>query len=767
MAGPGFRRAIVVVTLAVGGTLGAPLTEAAAKEPPDAPPSAASSEAGELVRRPVGRLVPDPVWKSTGGPHGGLGYDIRYSFTDPRTWYVTDAWAGFHLSTDGGRTWRPSNQGISTRVGAGAADAIPVFSATVDPHDPRIIWAGTQNSGDIYRSADGGRTWEERSAGIDEKLAPFLSFRGFTVDPRTSDIVYAMGEISSPGWTPEGTQRVGLAMDMTEGIVYRTADAGLHWQQIWRGNNLARYCFIDPRDPDVLYVSTGIFDREAADTDVEAGRAGGVGILKSTDGGQTWRVIDQRNGLLNLFVGSLYMNHEDPDVLLAAGAQDSWSARGDECIGGVFLTEDGGESWDRVLTGDLFSVVEFCTSDPDVAYAGSGDSMYRSNDRGRTWQPCSPERQGWGPPGVAPGFPIDAQCDPLDPDRLFINNYIGGNFLTEDGCQTWVTASAGYTGAQMRSVVAVSPGVAYAAGRTGPFVTEDGGASWVALANAGENIPPPRLNEIATLAVDPFDPHHLLATALDIGGIISRDGGGVWERVSGLPPVPPLQFRFAAWDRGTVFAALAPVSCLEQLGAEGAPPLCGGTGQGVWMSTDGGSSWLPLAHPAVEGRAVVALLLHPEDPDWMLVATAPSGLLATTDGGATFAEVESLSGRPVQSLAIDPSHPATVLAGLAAGGVWRSADVGATFSWSGAGLPPESRISDIAIQAQGPRLVFAADRNSGVYLSRDGGVTWQAYNHGLEHRTVMTLSLEPGGSELWAGVEGAGVWTLDVSRLGR
>ena len=46
----------------------------------------------------------DLQWVRTGGPPGGLGYDIRYRPDEPNTWYVTDNFAGVHISTDNGRT---------------------------------------------------------------------------------------------------------------------------------------------------------------------------------------------------------------------------------------------------------------------------------------------------------------------------------------------------------------------------------------------------------------------------------------------------------------------------------------------------------------------------------------------------------------------------------------------------------------------------------------------------------------------------------------
>ena len=57
------------------------------------------------------------TWVRTGGPPGGLGYDIRYNFADPNTSYATDNYGGVHISTDNGITWQPSNNGIPRQSG--------------------------------------------------------------------------------------------------------------------------------------------------------------------------------------------------------------------------------------------------------------------------------------------------------------------------------------------------------------------------------------------------------------------------------------------------------------------------------------------------------------------------------------------------------------------------------------------------------------------------------------------------------------------------
>ena len=93
----------------------------------------------------------------SGRPIGGLGYDVRMRPDDPDTMLVTDAWAGMFMSTDGGTTWFPTNEGITTRAGS-TGDAIPVFCVTVDPNDPDIVWAGRTNGLVCPLCDDGSRT---------------------------------------------------------------------------------------------------------------------------------------------------------------------------------------------------------------------------------------------------------------------------------------------------------------------------------------------------------------------------------------------------------------------------------------------------------------------------------------------------------------------------------------------------------------------------------------------------------------------------------
>ena len=707
---------------------------------------------------PTARNVGNPTWVRTGGPLGGLGYDIRMRPDNPDIMFVTDAKAGVFKSTDGGRTWVPKNNGITTRLGT-TSDEIPVFCLTIDPSDYDTIWVGTQWQRGFFKSTDNGETWKKTDNGVVERG---MTTRGFGVDPHDSDVVYAAGEISSWEWA--GKQLTGREFDLTKGVVYKTTDGGSSWRKVWEGDNLARYIWIDPRDTDVVYVSTGIFDREAANSDVPHGRDGGIGVIKSTDGGKTWQQVN--NGLRNLYVGSLFMHPMDPDTLLA-GTGTAWGSPG----AGVYLTTDGGQSWRQTLSVEvMIESVEFSTSNARIAYAGGFQAVYRSEDGGQTWETMSGQQDGWGAAGIMAGHPIDFQVDPRNSDRIFSNQYSGGNFLSLDGGATWEPASKGYTGSAIRDIAVdpTQPGRVIAASRSGIFASYNGGGEWMGLAFRPFYFP-----DWHVIAIDPSNPQHLISGMTCWRNLLNSSAGGMnWHQTKQLPEGINKAFAdvaFAPSDPKTVYAGSAGfISCghfTSDVPGSGYNATIQMPGAGVFVSHDGGENWQQSPDLQLLNLAVAQLAVDPQDANLVYAATFYSGLYRSSDGGQSWSQVRG--GLPtnmsITIVSIDPHDSRIVYAGLNQRGLYRSDDGGATWRQVAAGLPAEGVIADIEFDSQDPMVLYAAEVFSGVYRSQDGGKTWQAINDGMGVRSINALALSTDGQHLYAASEGSGVYRLDLN----
>ncbi|MFQ5525825.1 MAG: WD40/YVTN/BNR-like repeat-containing protein [Thermoanaerobaculia bacterium] len=695
-------------------------------------------------------------WVYTGGPVGGLGYDVRIQPDNPDVMYVTDAFAGAFKSVNGGVKWSPINKGIDTRGGP-SGDAIPVFSLTIDPNDHRRLWAGTQYSSGVFRSDNAGKKWKRMDRGIKES---FLSVRGFSVEPGNSKVVYFAAEVSSSEWNNGQPLPGRIGLDITKGVVYKTVNGGRRWKRIWRGDNLARYIWIHPANHDLLYVSTGIFDREAANRDAAAGHPGGVGILRSRDGGKSWETLDEANGLGDdeLHVGSLYMHPENPDLLLAASGNDPYT------VGGLYRTVDGGDTWEEVLDVNSLSAVEICSSDPNVAYAGSIDGFYRSMDAGASWQQLGGFL--WGPDDTAAGFPIDIACDPVFPDRLFVNNYGGGNFLSVDGGQSWTVASRGYTGALMAQI-AVAQGDAtrvYASARSGLFGTENSGRNWHGLGYGVAH----DLEGLA-IAVEPTDPLHVLATLGDAGPdpLESFDGGRSWQRLNtGMWAGGPTSdmvtsIVFSPSRSRTIFATVGEASCWTK-------GVCRkSSGRGVIVSRNGGKTWKTTG---LKKGEVVALAIAPQTPSLIYAAVFKKGIYRSTNDGRRWRRVSAAPLLPpagpgqesltLRSLVVDRLDSNKLFAGFDTGGIATSVDGGETWTAASAGLPAEATVNHFATHPKEADVVYAASQNSGVFVTRNGGQTWNAVNGGLKMRAARHLAMASDGSRLYVATEGGGVFRL-------
>ena len=116
---------------------------------------------------------------------------------------------------------------------------------------------------------------------------------------------------------------------------------------------------IDPNNSDIIYISTG---------DDDAGDSFSIGVLKSTNGGQTWNTT-----------GSLLGNPTSSNeiVIDPTDSNKIWVATSS----GLFLSTDAGASWDRKQTGHIRDF-KLKPGDPNTIYAVSSNTFYRSTNGG-------------------------------------------------------------------------------------------------------------------------------------------------------------------------------------------------------------------------------------------------------------------------------------------------------------------------------------------------------------------------------------------------
>ncbi|MCK4658708.1 MAG: hypothetical protein KAV82_04225 [Phycisphaerae bacterium] len=458
------------------------------------------------------------------------------------------------------------------------------------------------------------------------------------------------------------------------------------------------------------------------------------------------------------------MKPDDPDTLLAGagsfmcafemvGAQEV-------VFGGAYLSSDGGESWQEVISADRITAVEFCEQDPSIAYAGSAFAFYRSTDGGFSWQKFwDEERQTWGSPGISPGVPVDIQTDPADCNRVFINNYAGGNFLSTDGGQNWAIASEGYTGADPPRVFIDPQDSAYVITitRMAPFASSDGGESWETIAYSG------LVAGGEALGMDPTDPEHLL---VDSGAMIyeTRDGGQNWsERHEfDIPEGTNTQhkeFVFAPSDPDYVYVGSLNTALIAD------EPMSPDTivGAGIYRSTDGGTNWTRLTDPKVFDSAFVAIAVSPTNPQTVYAAGMfDIGVFKSTDAGETWEGITGGLSEPYgwfDDVVVDPSDDQRVFL-CGSTGLYRSMNGGQSWEQLAAGLDPNVVVSAIAVDPSDSAVVYVATA-LGVYCSTDGGDQFQKLHQGLDQEVlpVAHLSISFDGSVLYAA-------SIGIYRLG-
>jgi photosystem II stability/assembly factor-like uncharacterized protein len=538
--------------------------------------------------------------------------------------------SGLYKSTDGGTTWSDLN--------ATTAKGLPPkpwgrIAVTVAPSRPEVVYAfieGVPPLNALYRSDDGGRTWEARDRSQNMVWRPFY-FANLIVDPKNENRIYK----------PDGS----LIFSTDGGQSFSNISGGAHgdFHDVW----------IDPENSD--HVITG-----------DDG-----GVWYSYDGGNKWWKGD------NLPISQFYHVSVDMDrpYHVYGGLQDNSSWVGaSEFPGGV-----ANNQWENMYGGDGFWMFVDPT-DPNFIYAeAQGGEIGRVNRKTHETRPIKPLplyqekklRFNWNTP---------IHVSPTEKGTI----YIGSQFLfrSRDFGQTWERVSGDLTtndpqkqlqeqsgGVTIDNSAAETHTTIYAIAESPKNsrviwvgtddgnlqLSRDGGKRWTNVVANIRGLP-------KNAWVSSVEPGHF-------------DDGTIYATfdLHAFGDIKPYAYRSTDYGKtwASLIAADSPVRGYAHVIKEdlvNRDLLFLGTEFGLWVSLDGGAKWSRYKGGDMPSVAVRDLAIHPRDND-LVIATHGRGIWIIDD----ITPLRGLTAATLaKSVAFMPARPTVQRPGV--GGGWANGD---------------------------------------------------------------------------------------------
>jgi uncharacterized protein (TIGR03437 family) len=581
--------------------------------------------------------------------------------------------------------------------------------------------------------------------GASGTLAAALDASTWTlIGPRPTDLGSATvtaGRVNAIAIDPRDNNTVYIGT--AAGGVWKTTDGGANWKPLTDNQpSLSNGAIaLDPAHPDTVYVGTGE-ENFAYDSYY------GVGILKSTDGGNTWTNIV--GPFLHAKIGALAIDPNNTQVLLCSSNL------------GLYRSTDGAANWTRVMTGTGTGVL-FDPTNGNIAYAALGNifgsslnGVYRSTDGGQNWQRLTGSGSN-SLPTTNVGR-IEIAIAPSTPSTLYVgihndsNDNLLGIYKTTDSGATWNNLNAPNLCAGLAQcwydlsirVHPKNPDTVVAAGSLRMARTFDGGSTWTqtTLPYLGPN------------QVRIHTDWHYLAFTSDATKLYVANDGGVYSTTSIADTQPN-------WTELNDTLAITQFYPGLAIHPSNAGIALGGTQDNRTQRFGGNMSWNVVAcgdggYNAIDASLpafAIATCTSSNNP--VIQQTSNSGTnFISAQYGIDMSSTERVDFIP--PMVMDPSNGQTLYYGTFR--LWQSRDGGGKWLKISPDVTSgNGTIQTIAVAPSDPNTVYTGSSDgiritlnpskSQIQVTNNAlagtGATWSDRSSGLPARVVTQIAVDP------------------------